>query len=134
MMTADHQHDHEHGREAPRRRTLIAAKIRYGAVGVDCIIRNLSDTGAKLEVSESVVLPARFEIVIPQKNVIHQAELRWRHGAETGIAFLTAPQSTGSEAVGGGGTDLGEEKLRARIRHLEQEIVRLRARVSELGG
>lgn len=135
IMTAEHEPDHDDGRDAPRRRTLIAAKIRYGAVGVDCIIRNISDTGAKVEVSESIVLPARFEIAIPQKNVIHQAELRWRRGSETGIAFVSTPQPAHADGGGATGTtDLGEEKLRTRIRQLEQEIVRLRARVTELGG
>lgn len=130
--------DHRH---TQRRRAFIAAKIRYGggAVGVDCTVRNLSETGAKLDVSESVVLPAQFELVIPQKNVVHRAELRWRRGSETGVAFLdaaggSADASEGRAEGAHGPAALSEDALRARIRHLEQEIVRLRARITELGG
>lgn len=125
-------------RIAARRRAFIAAKILYqgGAVGVDCVIRNLSETGAKLDVSESVVLPSHFDLVIPQKNVSHRAELRWRRGPEVGVAFLDVATDAGTPAAGApeGPQNLGEDALRRRIRQLEQEIARLRARIVELGG
>lgn len=131
--------DHDDHRAAPRRRTLIAAQIRYngGAVTVDCVVRNMSETGAKVDVSEGVVLPASFDLLIPQKNVVHRCELRWRRGAEAGIAFLDAPSAdggTGPTPLCGPPSTPSEDALKARIRQLEDEIGRLRARIVELGG
>jgi hypothetical protein len=37
-------------RVAPRHRVLKAAKIEFGGSVIDCSIRNISDTGAALEV------------------------------------------------------------------------------------
>lgn len=135
--------DTEDHRHALRRRAFIAAKIVYqnGAVAVDCVIRNISATGAKIDVSESIVLPSHFDIVIPQKNVSHRAELRWRHGGETGVAFLDVPEGEGdadrhpaAAPAGAPPVNLAEDALRTRIRTLEQEIVRLKARIVQLGG
>lgn len=130
----------EENRGAPRRRTLMSAQIRHsgGAVTADCVVRNISDTGAKIDVSQGIVLPERFDLVIPQKNVVHACELRWRRAAEAGIAFLdaAAAQAGGSEgpaALTPRATP-AEDALKARIRQLEEENARLRARIVELGG
>lgn len=132
----------ENQRTATRRRALIAATLRYGggAVTVDCVVRNISETGAKIAVSEGVMIPQHFEIVIPQLNAVHRAELRWRHAGEAGIAFLDAVDQPRAEADAGlslqatSAATPSEEALKARIRTLEAEIVRLRARVAELEG
>ncbi|WP_029032805.1 PilZ domain-containing protein [Salinarimonas rosea] len=128
-------------RTAPRRRALVAARIRYGggAVTVDCVVRNISDTGAKIDLSEGVTLPEHFEIVIPQMNAVHRAELRWRRGSEAGIAFLDAAEGehradAGPLAQASTAPTPSEAALKARIRALEAEVVRLRERILELGG
>ncbi|MGP9818441.1 PilZ domain-containing protein [Salinarimonas sp. NSM] len=126
-------------RTAPRRRALVAARISYGggSVTVDCVVRNISETGAKIAISEGVTLPGHFEIVIPQMNVVHRAELRWRRGGEAGVAFLDAgegePRAEGAAPATQAGTP-SEAALKARIRTLEAEVARLRERILELGG
>lgn len=123
-------------RVAPRQRVLIAGTIRYtGGMGaVPCVVRNLSETGAKLTLSESVALPTHFDLVIAQKNVAHRCELRWRRGEEAGVAFLDAPESAdpGSPAAAAETPEI--EVLRARIRTLEAENVRLKGRIAQLAG
>ncbi|WP_349369594.1 PilZ domain-containing protein [Salinarimonas sp.] len=137
MSTATHHVDEHRG--APRRRTLMSAQIRYsgGAVTADCVVRNISDTGAKIDVSAGIVLPERFDLVIPQKNVVHACELRWRRAAEAGVAFLDATGqagATGAPAALTPRTTPTEDALKARIRQLEEENARLRGRIVELGG
>jgi hypothetical protein len=44
-------------RIAPRRNTAIAAVITFGHTRLDCVIRNVSDTGAKLEVAKVAGIP-----------------------------------------------------------------------------
>lgn len=135
------------GRNVTCQRVLIAATIRYanGIGTVACVVRNLSETGAKLAVTESVTLPEHFELVMPQKNVIRRCVLRWRRGDEAGVSFLDVPAASaqdtstpastpGAAPAAGVPETPSEEKLRARIRMLEAENARLKARIAQLGG
>src|SRR4029450_1334666 len=82
-------------RAAPRMRTLIAAKISFnnGQSALDCLIRNLSDTGAKLIVSAAVTLPECFDLLIPQKSVTRRVRIAWRRDEEIGVRFEDASPS-----------------------------------------
>jgi len=110
----------------------MAARILFnkGMMKVDCTIRNISDGGAKLEVSGAVALPDHFDLHIPQKNVTRHVRLAWRHGDACGVAYVDAlpvdtlvPPESGEET---------EEQLRARIRELERTVTQLRNRIQEL--
>lgn len=122
------------GRVAPRHRVLIAGTIRYaGGIGTaSCVVRNLSETGAKLTLSESLNLPTHFDLVIAQKNAVHRCELRWRRGEEAGVAFLDASAPAAAPTPPMATPEI--DALRARIRTLEAENARLKARIAELAG
>ncbi|MFN3685304.1 PilZ domain-containing protein [Salinarimonas sp.] len=124
------------GRVAPRHRVLIAGTIRYaGGIGTaSCVVRNLSETGAKLTLSESLNLPTHFDLAIAQKNAVHRCELRWRRGEEAGVAFLDASASAPAAAPAPPIATPEIDALRARIRTLEAENARLKARIAELAG
>lgn len=51
-------------RAAQRRRMLKAATISFGGGAIDCTLRNLSETGAALEVISPVGIPDRFTLVV----------------------------------------------------------------------
>ena len=67
-------------RVAPRMRTLIAAKMIFnnGQFTLDCLIRNLSDTGAKLIVSAAVTLPECFDLIVAPKSLTRRVRIAWR--------------------------------------------------------
>lgn len=75
-------------RLAPRRNTMIIATIVYngGVMRTDCVIRNLSDTGAKLEVPTVKAIPQSFELIVsghrPQRCIV-----MWRSLRELGVQF-----------------------------------------------
>ncbi|WP_165602318.1 PilZ domain-containing protein [Methylobacterium indicum] len=54
---------------------------------IPCIVRDLSDGGAKIGLSRRYVLAERFWIVIRHANVTRRASLMWRRGEFAGIAF-----------------------------------------------
>src|SRR3954469_2165656 len=111
-------------RAAPRMRTLIAAKISFnnGQSTLDCLIRNLSDTGAKLIVSAVVTLPECFDLLIPQKSVTRRGRIVWRRGEEMGVRFEEgAPRSERS--------DPDATSLTRRMRELAAEVARLQSRI-----
>ena len=76
-------------RRAARRKVLAQAKILLGREAIFCAIRDVSDTGAKLEVGADVKLPADFDVAIVAKETIVRVRLRWRDGDFAGLSFLT---------------------------------------------
>ena len=54
-------------RSSPRKRTLKTGKILFGekdAVTVDCIVRNVSETGARLQVPVTIMIPGAFKLAL----------------------------------------------------------------------
>jgi hypothetical protein len=76
-------------RLAPRRNTAIAAKIVFngGRSRVDCIIRNLSESGARLELTSVGSIPQTFDLIAPGHHPL-PCRVVWRALKELGIQFL----------------------------------------------
>ncbi len=54
---------------------------------IPCVVRDLSGSGAKINLSRRHTLPDRIWIVIPQMTITRRATLIWRNGEFAGIAF-----------------------------------------------
>jgi PilZ domain len=76
-------------RIATRHRVQKAAKIKFGGVTIDCTIRNLSTTGALLEVSSPVPvrIPAEFTLVVPGDGLRLPCAVVWRTEYRMGVHF-----------------------------------------------
>jgi hypothetical protein len=74
-------------RIAPRYRVLKAAKIEFGGVTIDCAVRDLSTTGAALEVPSKMGLPGRFTLVVPDDGLHLPCHVVWRKEFRIGVAF-----------------------------------------------
>lgn len=76
-------------RVAPRMRTLKRARVLFNNrfSTIDCIVRNVSHTGALLTVDTAVHLPKEFEIAIGEEP-IRPAKLVYRREMFAGIRFL----------------------------------------------
>jgi PilZ domain len=57
------------GRAAPRYRVKKLAWIEHGGDKIACTVRDLSLTGASLEVSDSKRIPAKFTLVVPEDGL-----------------------------------------------------------------
>ncbi|GJE18060.1 PilZ domain-containing protein [Methylobacterium marchantiae] len=79
----------ENRREA-RQRTFLKGRIIFnnGAASMDCLVRDMSSTGARLALTETATLPDVFDLFIPQKERTYKASLRWRRSDGIGIAFV----------------------------------------------
>lgn len=105
-------------RRAPRMRVLKRAKLIFngGFSTFDCIVRNISATGALLTIDDSVQLPKEFRIRIGEEQAIRPAELIYRRSMFAGIRFLDlgdrgvggVPSQTRAAAYGGKDGDTGE--------------------------
>ncbi len=78
-------------RVAKRLRVLKTGKIivNKSLAVVDCTVRDLSDTGAKLVCAKSGEVPDEFRIVLIQDNTIRDAVVMWRKGEQLGIKFTS---------------------------------------------
>jgi hypothetical protein len=80
-------------RIAPRRNTMIHSTIYYdgGRGKAPCIIRNLSASGAKIEVLDGSVanIPRTFDLVVAQLRP-QGCTVVWRSLRELGVQFYDA--------------------------------------------
>ena len=76
--------DDDNNRIAPRHRVLKVARIEFGSSVFDCTIRNLSETGAALDVSP-VGLPAEFILVA--EGFRRSCKVVWRKEKRIGVTF-----------------------------------------------
>lgn len=118
-------------RRADRVRTIIGARAVFngGRSSIDCQIRNISATGAKLMLSEGLSLPGHFDLDIPSRNKVHHVALRWRTKNAAGVEFLDA----GAALAAGAPVDEGIEALRKENSVLRRKVVELQRRLAELG-
>lgn len=78
--------DDEH-RVSPRRRLLKTGRIAFGGATIDCTVRNLSETGAALEVSSPVGIPVNFTLMINSGHINVPCRVVWRKGTRIGVHF-----------------------------------------------
>ncbi|MBB4366746.1 hypothetical protein GGD65_007820 [Bradyrhizobium sp. CIR18] len=74
-------------RTAQRRRIFKAGTIESGGGGIDCTVRNLSETGAQLEVVSPFYIPDRFTLFILSDEFKRRCYVVWRKEKRIGVAF-----------------------------------------------
>ena len=78
-------------RRAARQRVTGPALILGPKLEVSCIIRDLSSTGARVEVPSVVKLPPAFNLLLLKTNSSRHVLLRWRRGDFAGVEFVLPP-------------------------------------------
>jgi hypothetical protein len=120
-------------RDAIRSKAFLKATIRFQNrnVTMDCVVRNLSLGGARLDISQTFALPAEFELEIPQRGVVFQCTLKWRNGHAAGVKFRDSesPATTLSTRSAATPDELQQENT-----GLRREVARLGARLREIDG
>jgi hypothetical protein len=74
-------------RAAPRHRILKAGTISFGGGAIDCTVRNLSETGAALEVVTPLFIPDRFTLIVQSEQLKRPCHVVWRKEKRMGVAF-----------------------------------------------
>ena len=74
-------------RIAARHRTLKAGTIEFGGGAIDCTVRNVSETGAALEVVTPLFIPDRFTLLVPSEQLKRPCHIVWRKDKRIGVAF-----------------------------------------------
>jgi hypothetical protein len=110
--------------DAPRHNTCFFRAFVYfqnDGTAIDCVVRDISDTGARLQFPKPPNFTEFVDLRIPAKGQSFHARVQWHDGDEIGIAFHAAAK-----------TDTAEVSLDRRVDRLEAEIAVLRQAVKHL--
>jgi PilZ domain len=79
----------EDHRKEKRQRVFKAASISFEhSATIHCIVRNVSDGGALLEVESSIGIPNTFTLFLKPGRLKRSCEVVWRSAKNIGIRFL----------------------------------------------
>ncbi len=109
-------------RSTPRLRSFLKGRVLFngGQNSLECLIRDISPTGARLELSASVTLPDRFDLYLPHRDETCKVHSQWRRGNQLGVAF-DHPESERQEV-----------DLATRVQQLEAELGMMRLLVGQM--
>jgi len=71
-----------------RRRVLKAGTIEFGGGVIDCTVRNLSPSGAALDVVSPIGIPECFTLVISADGLSKICRVVWRKDTRIGVMFV----------------------------------------------
>ena len=75
-------------RIAPRHRVSKAATIEFvGGRPINCVVRNLSVTGAAIELSNRDGIPDSFLLVMPDDGLRLLCQIVWQKDYRIGVTF-----------------------------------------------
>ena len=129
-------------RQGSRQKSFLRGCIYFNnrRTVIDCLIRDMSDHGARLRFSDSISTPDSFELHIPQKNQTLRVVARWRHGMDVGVAFAdgarinstSAPPSAQATSAPPDLATLADrvQKLEAEVADMRRLLRRLKADVA----
>jgi methyl-accepting chemotaxis protein len=90
-MTSDSEwHDGMPDRRgAPRTEVQWPARLVFAGRSMECTLRNISETGAAVAVTDAKSVPHRVSLIIAGKPGQRLAEVVWRTSNSLGLKFLT---------------------------------------------
>jgi PilZ domain len=74
-------------RSSPRHRVLKAGTIEFGGETLPCTVRNLSASGAGIEVNSPLWFPDRFVLAIASEGWRKPCHVVWRQEKRIGVTF-----------------------------------------------
>ena len=116
-------------RGADRVRSFLRARILFNNNNstIDCTIKNISPTGAKIEMANTTTIPGEFTLDIPAKGQTLRARIMWRDAEAIGVQFIEAQVEREVSPAD------KTEKLEREIRKLKQLNATLVKRLEDLG-
>jgi hypothetical protein len=78
----------DENRRSQRQRTFKGGSIIFGlATAVDCTVRNMSASGACLEIRSPVGIPDDFALIIKPEFIKRNCHVVWRSAERIGVRF-----------------------------------------------
>jgi len=79
----------EERRGGRRDRTYLKGVIAFNNRNstADCLVRDWSIDGARIDVGETLAVPREFDLMVPTRTEDRRSRLVWRRGALLGVKF-----------------------------------------------
>ena len=74
-------------RAAPRKPVLMSGAIEFAGSLINCLISNISISGAAIEVTSPQDIPQRFNLVFKADGTHIPCHVVWRQEDRIGVAF-----------------------------------------------
>jgi PilZ domain len=71
----------------PRRPVLMSGMITFADSTVNCLICDMTISGATIEVTDPQYIPERFSVVFKGDDVLLPCYVIWRNADRVGVAF-----------------------------------------------
>jgi PilZ domain len=115
-------------RSASRQKAFLQGRIYFNnrRTTLDCLIRDISEHGARLKFSSAVATPDVVDLYIPNKDETHRARVQWRIGEEVGVGFILDDASPSLAP------NIAPADWFMRIQKLEHDVALLQRKFSEL--
>lgn len=76
-------------RRVTRSRVLKGAKIIIGSAStIDCVVRNVTNSGARIQIANTIELPETLDLTLDAGFTIRPCRVAWRSVTETGLQFI----------------------------------------------
>jgi hypothetical protein len=75
-------------RAAQRHRVFKGGMITFEDSGIACTVRNISASGAAIDLENPVTLPQSFTLSIARDNFARNCRAVWRSDRRVGLAFV----------------------------------------------
>jgi hypothetical protein len=74
-------------RHDARHRVLKVGTVDFNGCTIDCTVRNLSLTGAAIEMANQQEIPDKFTLVVPGDKLYLPCHVVWRKAYRIGVRF-----------------------------------------------
>jgi PilZ domain len=74
-------------RRTNRRAVLDMGLIRIGEMSVSCVVRDISEGGATLDIGPQRGIPDQFTLIVLPKQKIYSCNVVWREYRRIGVSF-----------------------------------------------
>jgi hypothetical protein len=74
-------------RQNTRHKVLKVGAVDFNGGAIDCTVRNLSLTGAAIEIANQQAIPDKFTLVVPRDNLRLPCHVVWRKAYRIGVRF-----------------------------------------------
>jgi hypothetical protein len=74
-------------RAIPRKPVLMSGAIQFAGGAINCLVRNMTISGAALDVADPHDIPERFNLVFKADGTLIPCHVVWRQEERIGVAF-----------------------------------------------
>jgi hypothetical protein len=87
-------------RKSPRFRVLKSARILIGTtIAIECVVRNLTNVGARIRLPNAVDLPPAIDILFDEGRTFRTCRIVWQNGNEIGVEFFESQHAAPSQPI-----------------------------------